>query len=301
MGISMLTQGKRNEHGIALLLVLWMLIILIGIIGVFALIATTERQQGKLLARTVQARYAAEGGVDVATMRLSNTDPLLQWVPDNRVYKYTVDKTQIEIRAVDESGKVDINVADADVINALLISVGVDALEAQNITSAIMDWRDPDNLLTLPGGAEDPQYISAKRPYGAKDGAFQTISELQQVLGMTPELFAKLKPLITIYSGLNRPNPSFAPPEVLAALGLQAPQIAQLLAQREAWQPGMPVFTLPDGNPLATGGTGTYSISSLAIEPDGSRAEITATLRVGANGNFGQLYTPLAWRVGNND
>ena len=298
----MIRHGKKKtESGIALLLVLWMLIILVGIIGVFALVASTEHQQGKLLARTVQAHYAAEGGIDVATMRLSNPDPLLQWVPDNRVYKYTVDKTRIEIRTVDESGKVDINVAGADVIYTLLLAVGADAEQAQNISSAIMDWRDPDDLLTLPGGAEDPQYASAGRPYGSKDGAFQTISELQQVLGMTPELYAKLQPLITIYSGLNRPNPSFASPEVLAALGLQAPQIAQLLAQREAWKPGMPVFTLPDGNPLATSGTGTYSISSLAIEPDGSRAEITATLRVGSNGNFGQLYTPLAWRVGAND
>ena len=289
------------QKGIALLLVLWMLIILIGIIGVFALTASTEGRQGKLLARTVQARYAAEGGIDVATIRLSHADPLLQWVPDNRVYQYTVDKTRIEIRAVDESGKVDINVAGSDVLNPLLIALGADALQAENITSAIMDWRDPDDLLTLPGGAEDPQYAAAERPYGSKDGAFQTISELQQVLGMTPELFAKLQPFITIYSGLTRPNPSFAAPEVLAALGLQAPQIAQLLAQREAWQPGMPVFTLPDGNPLATSGTGTYSISSLAIESDGSRAEVTAILRVGSNGNFGQLYTPLAWRVGAND
>jgi general secretion pathway protein K len=297
----MKTCGQQKQKGIALLLVLWMLVILIGIIGVFALIASTEHQQGKLLARTVQARYAAEGGIDVATLRLSNTDPLLQWVPDNRVYNYMVDKTRIEIHVVDESGKVDINVAGADVIYSLLISVGADALTAQNITASTMDWRDPDDLLTLPGGAEDPQYAVANRPYGSKDGAFQTISELQQVLGMTPELFAKLQPFITIYSGLARPNPSFARAEVLAALGFQAPQIAQLLAQREAWRPGMPVFTLPDGNPLATSGTGTYSISSLAIEPDGSRAEITATLRVGANGNFGLLYTPLAWRVGAND
>lgn len=297
----MKAHHKKTEQGIALLLVLWMLVILIGIIGVFALIASTEHQQGKLLARTVQARYAAEGGIDVATMRLSNTDPLLQWVPDNRVYKYNVGKTRIEIHTVDETGKVDINVAGPEVINPLLRGAGVDLLQAQDITSAIMDWRDPDDLLTLPGGAEDPQYESAERPYGAKDGPFQTISELQQVLGVTPDLFAKLQPFITIYSGLARPNPSFASPEVLAALGLQAPQIAQLLAQREAWQPGMPVFTLPDGNPLATSGTGTYSISSLAIEPDGSRAEITAILRVGANGNFGQLYTPLAWRVGAND
>jgi general secretion pathway protein K len=289
---------QENQRGIALLLVLWMLIILIGIIGVFALIASTEQQQGKLLARTAQAHYAAEGGVDVATMRLSNPDPLLQWVPDNRVYQYTVDKTRIEIHAVDESGKVDINVAGSDVIYPLILAMDVDAKQAADITSAIMDWRDPDDLLTLPGGAEDPQYASANRPYGSKDGAFQTISELQQVLGMTPELYAKLQPFITIYSGLSRPNPSFASPEVLAASGLQAAQIAQLLAQREAWKPGMPVFTLPDGNPLATSGTGTYSISSLAIEPDGSRAEITAILRVGANGNFGQLYTPLAWRVG---
>jgi general secretion pathway protein K len=118
---------------------------------------------------------------------------------------------------------------------------------------------------------------------------------------MTPELYATLQPHITIYSGLARPNPSFAAEPVLSAIGLLPPQVAQLLAQREAWQPGMPVFTLPDGNPLATGGTGTYSISSVAIEADGSRAEITAILRAGANGNFGQLYTPLAWRVGNID
>lgn len=292
---------NKYEGGIALLLVLWMMVILIGIIGVFALIAGTENKQGKLLARGVQARYAAEGGVDVAVMRLSNADPLLHWVPDDRIYKYGVGKTQIEIRIVDESGKVDINAAGADVINPLLIAVGIDPLQAQSITSAIVDWRDPDNLLTQPGGAEDPQYASADLPYGAKDAAFQTLSELQQVIGMTPELYTKLLPLITIYSGLDRPNPSFAPPEVLAALGLQAPQIAQLLAARNAWQPGMPVFTLPDGNPLATSGTGTYSISSAATEPDGSRAEVTATLRVGATGNFGQLYTPLAWRVGDID
>ncbi len=297
----MLFNRKKSERGIALLLVLWMLVILIGVIGVFALIASTEKQQGKLLARGVQARYAAEGGVDVAVLRLSNADPLLQWVPDNRVYKYDVEKSKIEIRVVDESGKVDINVAGAEIINPLLSAVGVEPQEAQEITSAILDWRDPDDLLSLPGGAEDPQYASANRPYGAKDAAFQTLPELQQVLGMTPELYAKLQPLITIYSGLARPNPSFAPPEVLAAMGLQAPQIAQLLAERNAWQPGMPVFTLPDGNPLATSGTGTYSISSVALEPDGSRAEITATLRVGTNGNFGLLYTPLAWRVGEID
>jgi general secretion pathway protein K len=290
-----------KQRGIALLLVLWMLVILIGIIGVFALISRTEMQQGKYLSRGVQARYGAESGVEIAVLRLGQNDPLMRWVPDRREYKFQTDKTRHQIRVLDESGKVDINVAGADVLVPLLRAFDLDQVQAESMSSAILDWRDADNLLNLPGGAEDPQYESAGKPYGARDNAFQTITELQQVLGMTPALYQRLAPLITIYSGLARPNPSFAPPEVLAAMGYQGPQIAQLIAQREAWQPGTPEFTLPDGNPLATSGTGTYSISSVAIEPDGSRAEVLAIVRVGANGNFGQMYTPLAWRVGGND
>jgi general secretion pathway protein K len=290
-----------KQRGIALLLVLWMIVILIGIIGVFALVSRTEMQQGKFLSRGVQARYGAESGVEVAVLRMSENDQLLRWVPDNRTYTFQTDKTRHEIRVLDESGKIDINVASADLLVPLFVALGLPQEDAQTISSAILDWRDADDLLNLPGGAEDPQYAAAGRPYGARDNPFQTISELQQVLGMTPELYQKVAPLVTIYSGLARPNPSFAPAPVLAAMGYLPPQIAQLVAQREAWQPGTPEFTLPDGNPLATSGTGTYSISSVAIEPDGSRAELLAIVRVGANGNVGQMYTPLAWRVGDSD
>jgi general secretion pathway protein K len=275
-----------KQRGVALLLVLWMLIILIGIIGVFALISRTEMQQGKYLSRGVQTRYAAESGVEIAALRLSQNDPLLRWMPDNRPYTFQIDKTRHEVRVLDESGKVDINVAGADVLIPLFRALELSQVDAESLSSAILDWRDADDLLSLPGGAEDPQYASAGRPYGARDNAFQTITEVQQVLGMTPDIYQRLAPLITIYSGLARPNPSFAPGPVLAAMGYLPPQIAQLIAQREAWQPGTPEFTLPDGNPLAT---------------SGSRAEVLAIVRVGANGNFGQMYTPLAWRVGDND
>jgi general secretion pathway protein K len=290
-----------KQRGVALLLVLWMIVILIGIIGVFALISRTEMQQGKYLSRGTQARYGAEGGLDIAVLRMSQNDQLLRWVPDNREYRFQIDNTQHAIRVLDESGKVDINVAGADVLVALFIALELSQDDALAMSSAILDWRDADDLLTLPGGAEDPQYAAAGKPYGARDNSFQTITELQQVLGMSPELYERTAPFITIYSGLARPNPSFAPAPVLAAMGYLPPQIAQLLAQREAWQPGTPEFTLPDGNPLASSGTGTYSISSVAIEPDGSRAEVLAIVRVGANGNVGQMYTPLAWRVGNGD
>ena len=57
----------------------------------------------------------------------------------------------------------------------------------------------------------------------------------------------------------------------------------------------------PLGKPLAVTGSGTYSVASRAIRPDGRQVEVTATLRMGAATGFGQLYAPLAWRVGEPD
>jgi general secretion pathway protein K len=58
---------------------------------------------------------------------------------------------------------------------------------------------------------------------------------------------------------------------------------------------------LPGGIVLAASGTGTYSVSSRAARADGPRAELEATVRVGAGGFLGQVYTPLVWRYGQQD
>ena len=155
--------------------------------------------------------------------------------------------------------------------------------------------------MTPEGGAEDPQYAAAQLPYGAKDRPFESVSELRQVLGMDGETFDKLQPHVTVYTGLARPNPSFASMPVLQALGLPAEQVAAILAQRTLPQPGQPVPDPGQAGSLAAQGTGTYSISSLATRTDGSRAQIRVALRIGSGGSFGQLYMPLSWRVGESD
>jgi general secretion pathway protein K len=288
--------GRGTQRGAALLLVLWLLVLLTGIIAVFALGARTEGLQGRTLARGAAARYAAEAGIEVAAFHMQGAGGDARWVPDGRANDFSFAGHQLRVRVVDESAKVDLNVAPPDLLVGLMQAVGVDLERARKLSGAIQDWRDGDDLLNAEGGAEDPQYAAAKLPYGAKDRPFETLSELRLVLGMDPALFAKLRPHLTVYSGLARPNPAFASKQVLQALGLNEAQVAQALGQREPPPPGAGA-----GAAAPVQGTGTYSISSRATRPDGTRVQVQAAIRIGGGGGFGQLYLPLSWRVGESD
>lgn len=285
----------RRQRGAALLLVLWLVVLMVGLIGVFSLGARTEALQGRALARSTAARYAAEAGVEVAAFHLQSADGDARWVPDGRPVSFGFGGHRVTVRVVDESAKLDLNVSPPELLVGLMQALGVDFERARRISGAIQDWRDGDDLLNPEGGAEDPQYAGAKLPYGAKDRPFETISELRLVLGMDPVLFEKMRPYLTIHSGLARPNPTFAGKPVLQALGIDEAQATRMVEQREAPPGGAP------GAFAVAQGSGTYSISSRATRPDGTRVQVQAAIRIGGGGGFGQLYLPLSWRVGETD
>ena len=286
---------KPSMRGAALLLVLWLLVLLIGLLGVFALTARTEGLQAHNLARSAAARYAAEGGAELAVLRLLSNDEARRWIPDGRPYRYAYEDYQLEVRIVDETGKIDLNAATPDLLAGLLRAVGVAESRAQALAAAIVDFRDSDDLLNAGIGAEDREYAAAGLPYGAKDGSIVAVAELQQVLGMDAALYERLRPYLSVHSGQVRPNEQFAPGPVLQAMGLAPEQVATVLAGREPAQAGAP---RNPADAIAPRGTGTYSISSRATRSDGTQARITVTLRMGGNGASGSLYTPLAWLEG---
>jgi general secretion pathway protein K len=297
----MIAPRPSRMRGAALLLVLWLLALFTGLVAVFAVTARTEGVQGRFLARSAAARYAAEAGLELAAVHLSGPDMLQRWIPDGRPNRVEFEGYTLEVRVLDESAKVDLNVAAPELLIGLMTAVGADYDRARQIAGAIADFRDSDNLLTPEGGAEDPQYQAADLPHGAKDRPFESPTELRQVLGMDPSLYEKLLPHVTVYTGLARPNPTFASPQVLQALGLPADQLSLILAQRTQAVPGQLPQDPAQLGSLAAQGTGTYSISSLATRADGSRAQLRAAIRIGSGGSFGQLYLPLSWRVGESD
>jgi general secretion pathway protein K len=291
----------RSGRGAALLLVLWLLALMTILLGSLALITRTEALQARHLFDTTTARYAAEAGINRAVYQMATPDPQLRWVPDGRSYELEYEGAALKLAVTDESGLIDLNAADVVGLSNLFVSLGVEQREADALADAILDWRDTDDLVS-PNGAEDADYDAAGYDYGAKDAPFDTVSEVQQVLGMTRELFERVAPALTIYSGQPTPNPAFAPPEVLRTLvGMNDELARQLVAARHAWDPlsGAPPPLLPDGTPLmAQGGTGTYSIAARATLPNGAWTELVATVRLGGAGMSGLAYTVLRWQDG---
>ena len=271
-----------------MLLVMWLIALLTALVGAFALTSHMENLQGRVLVRGIVAEQAARAGFEYAMTRVDMPDPQRNWLPDGRAYTWRFDDAEVEIRLIDEAGKIDINAADATLLSGLMRAVGAEMDVAAGVASAILDWRDPDLLTQPQSGAEDPDYAAAERPYGAKDAPFDTVAEVEQVLGMTPALYEKVAPHLTVYSGNAQPEAAFASAEVLTAMG-QDP--APAMARRQQTGAG-------EGGGLVATPSGTYSVASRARLRNGREAVLRVVARAGGSGVPGSAYTPLRWEEG---
>lgn len=296
--------GDRSR-GIALLFVVWATALLTLIIGGYVLIAHVEHMQARNLADTTRARYFAEAGLHRAVLEMRMPDPMTRWVADGRTYSFEIDGIPIEVALTDESGKLDLNIADERTLTNFLRGRGVEEEQALAIAHAIMDWRDPDDS-PMPFGAESSDYRSVGYPYGAKNAYFDTVAELQQVMGVDYELFRKLEPAVTVYAGRNQPNAAYASADALLALPDMTPEMAEEFVQlRRSLPIGDPsvagLLTLPDGSPVMAGGGGfTYSVRSKATLPNGAYGLLEATIRIGGAASNGRPFVILRWRDNEN-
>lgn len=291
----------RRQRGVAFIVVLWLLALLAILLGSFALLARSESMQARHYYDTTRARYLAEAGIAHAAFALAFPDQAQRWVPDGRSYALTYDDAALDIRITDESGKLDVNAADEVTLARFFEMQGLELEQATALAAAIIDWRDPDDLV-MPNGAEIDDYEDADLAYGPANAPFTLLSELQQVLGMSYELFRQVEPYLTVHSGQPMPNPAFAAAGLLQALpGLDAELARQIIALREGYDPasGLPPPLLPDGTPaVAPGGTGTYSIRARATLPNGAWTELDSTIRLGGGAHSGLAYTVLRWQEG---
>lgn len=293
--------ASTRQHGVAFIIVVWLLALLTILLGAFALISRTEGMQARHMYDATVARYAAEAGINQAAYFLSVPDQELRWIPDGREYQVVFDEFDIRVKVTDESGLIDLNAADIGTLTELFAGIGVEQDQADALAAAIQDWRDADDLVS-PNGAEDAEYAAAGYSWGPRNAPFDLVSELLQVLGMTPDIYRQVERSLTVYAGQSRPNLAFAPYEILLSLPGMTPEMAQQIIQaRHEWDPssGMPPPMLPDGSPLmAQGGTGTYSIESRATLPNGAWTQVDATIRLGGGGVSGMAYTILRWQDG---
>ncbi|WP_271680191.1 general secretion pathway protein GspK [Thermomonas mangrovi] len=268
-----------HARGAALLMVMWLVLLLSALVAGYALSARIESMQGNGNARALVATEAARAGVEYAVSRMLDPDPARRWAADGRRNAWSFAGIEVEVEVRDEAAKIDLNAASAELLGTFFVRLGQPRDAATRLAGAILDWRDGDPLTQPAGGAEDADYAAAGLAWGAKDAPFETVSELAQVLGMTPALHAAAAPHLTVHTGAPLPDARFADPLVLAAMG--APPRARV-----------------DPRAVPPGGSGTYSIDSRARLADGRRAHLSVVVRVGGNGLPGSTYTPLRWQDG---
>jgi general secretion pathway protein K len=193
----------RSEAGIALIAVLWTLTLLSLIAAALAFESRSSTRIARNLVENATARAAADAGIQRAILDLEASTgapaDARSFRTDGTVYVWRFGPSTVQISIRDEASKVDLNKAPGELLAALFTSVGVDPAKAQGLADAIADFRDADNL-TRAHGAEEGEYREAGLVWGPKNAPFQTVEELQQVLGMTAEIYRRVAPDLSVYS-----------------------------------------------------------------------------------------------------
>jgi len=163
------------------------------------------------------AEAVLDAGVARAVLGIGAADLSDRWRVDGVARKFKFDDATLDISIQDEHGRFDLNVIDVSILSALLRSAGLATDQIDTLADRILDWRSPSDLHRL-HGATDDDYTAAGRTYRQRHGTFQTVDELKLVLGMTPEIFSRIRPALTVYTRQPMIDQAVAPREALLAL-----------------------------------------------------------------------------------
>jgi len=197
--------------------VIWGVALLSTIAVSFLWTATGSQRLVRNSLDVTRIEALSEAAIHRAVLGLLDTRPEARWRRDGVPYEFSFDGTRITTRVQDELGRIDVNRADGSLLIRLFESVGLDAQSASILVDRILDWRDTSPLKRL-NGAKDREYRDAGYFYRPRSGAFQSLDELKLVMGMTPDLFRRVEPALTIYSGRPAFDATVAPREALLAL-----------------------------------------------------------------------------------
>ncbi|MBL7204770.1 MAG: general secretion pathway protein GspK [Desulfobacteraceae bacterium] len=209
----------KNQKGIALFLVLWVLALLSVIVGEFCFAMRTEVNMTRNFKEQTEAYYIALAGLNRAIgelirnevvrqktakkpeskMEENEEDSESQWRMNVDIAPVPFGQGKFEVKIGNESGKININGANESLLKMMLNAFDIEEQQKSVIIASIMDWRDKNDLHRL-NGAEDSYYGSLPEPYECKNGDFDSVEELLMVRGVTPEIFyGGLKDVVTVF------------------------------------------------------------------------------------------------------
>jgi len=207
----------ERQRGWALVSVLWTVALLAILAAALqGLMVASWRLESRAM-RAAVAEAALDAAINRAVVGIS--DPLMErrWRVDGVPEHFAFGGADIRVVVQDDRGLIDLNTADESLIRQLLKNAGLTDDKASALVDKILDWRSETGLRRM-HGASDADYRAQGYPYHQRHGPFRTVDELKLVMDMTPALFDKIVPALTVHSKSAAPDPMFAPREVLLAL-----------------------------------------------------------------------------------
>jgi general secretion pathway protein K len=235
-----------SRRGVALIAALWLVVAIAAVALQFSMEAHERRAVGILASERGIQRAAALGALALTqakleyalrvaptgtnVQRLAASDP---WLDIDSLYSGTVnvDSMEVDVQARDLGEKLNVNQLTENQLQSFFSFLLGDYAKSTQLAQSILDWRDADSI-PRPNGAERDAYIKAKMLALPTNGPFREIEELSNVMGMTPEIYAKVAPYLTTH-GIGAVNINTAPIPVLRALpGMTDATINMIVQQR---------------------------------------------------------------------
>jgi type II secretory pathway component PulK len=270
-----------------------------------------------------QAYALAAGGVQAAILEIAyppasdqQDEPRL-WKEGQRLVHVPFDHGRALVEIVNETGKLDLNVAGREQLARLFEARGLDPAAAARLAAAIHHWRSPAGSDDQDSEALEEYYRDAG--YRPAHNRFGSVEEALRVRGMSRDVFygtaefSREKGIqyqygvgrdLTIYSKFPQVNVNYASEAVLLSVPGVGEDLAEPIVQERSKNPFKSLddmtqrlaISLPDkALPfLTTSACKTYSIVSVG-EVNGSRVRrtIKAVVQVASQG--AALHRIIAW------
>ena len=209
------SDQRRRSEGFALLIVLWTLVLIAFIVVHLTATGRGETQiAGNLVANAV-AQAAADGAIAEAIFKFTDPRPELRWSRDGTWHEISIGNSRVAVRLADEVARINPNRASPALLEALLVVTGSDEGSANQLADAIGEWTG--TVQNMPAAELMAEYRAAGRDYGPPGEPLRSLDELRHVLGMTPAVFAAIRPHLTLF-GPAVPDLAHADPVVATAL-----------------------------------------------------------------------------------
>ena len=195
-------------------------------------------RQVENIAARAQADALAQAGVQWAKLAMAdreNPRPLQgEELAARALDAMNLRDAELRMRLVDQQGLYNLNnvvrgdrasEVDVQLLRRLLGLLGLPT----QLADAVVDAVDADSQTTLPGGAEDLDYLAMVPPRRAQNRRFLDIASLANVRGFDALRVARIEPYVSALPEATPINLNSAPAELLAAL---VPQMSLEAARR---------------------------------------------------------------------